>query len=282
MVNAAGKLIGGLLGGNKQKESKEKSAPASDLNDVQSTAASVLAKRLGSSTSAKEAETVVPAVRTELGPLGLKSLSIQPGAVPGEFEIYAEASPKRRVAKLIKKRVTVAVSAVITMKKDKAPLEGLSRPKGPGPYDAAENINFLSMGKEREEALGGAARAATLPPVTQPPGTPARKGSQPSGGVIIEPAQGSSTLEVLAWNTSAPERGHNVSHAERQFINWFEDRPAAWKANVKSVHLQVVGRPVCELCEADLKGLRSRFPSITFTWSPQPAPQAEDLEPQMT
>jgi len=282
LVKAAGKLIGGLLGGKKDEKKEAKEKPGADLNDAQAAAAGMLAKRLGDSTSEKEAGTVVPAVRGELGPMGLKSLELQRGTVPGEFEIYAEASPKRRIAKLIKKRITVAVSATITMKKDKAPLEGLSRPKGPGPHDSAENITFLSMGKEREEALGGKGRAATLPPVLQPPGTPARKGSQPSGGVIVEPAEGSSTLEVLAWNTSAPEKGHNVSHAERQFIDWFEDRPALWKRNVQSVHIQVVGRPVCDLCEADLKGLRTRFPGITFTWGANAPEKTEDLETQMT
>src|SRR6185503_14440180 len=81
LVKAAGKLIGGLLGGKgEKKEAKEK--PGADLNDAQATAATMLSKRLGESTSAKEAGAVVPAVRSALSPMGLRTLDLQPGDVP--------------------------------------------------------------------------------------------------------------------------------------------------------------------------------------------------------
>lgn len=271
--------VAGLFGGRKKetREAEEPPArPEGELTDAQAAAEAALAQRLGPDTSEAEANTVLPQVRGELAPLGLKNLLLLPGEADGEYEVYAESSPRKRVARLIRKRVTVAISATITMKEGEEPVEGLARPRGPGRYDFGESITFRPM--DNAEALGGTGRASPLTPVLQPPGTPARRGSQRSGGVVIEPEPGSSTLEVLAWNTSQPERGHNVSHAERQFVNWFEDRPYAWRQRVKSVHIVVEGRPVCGNCEADLQSLRRRFPYITFTWSGPPASNAEPLE----
>jgi hypothetical protein len=140
-------------------------------------------------------------------------------------------------------------------------------------------MRFSEFHQSQQAALGGTGRAATLPPVSQPPRTAARKGDQPSAGLIVEPTPGSHTLEVLAWNTSAPEKGHNVSHAERQFVEWFRGRPQAWLKRVVSVHVEVSGRPVCPLCEADLKGLRSRFGHIKdFSWTGAPAKEGEPME----
>jgi hypothetical protein len=106
-----------------------------------------------------------------------------------------------------------------------------------------------------------------LPQVPQPPGTPARKGTQPSAGLIVEPAQGARDVEVLAWNTGAPERGANVSHAERQFIEWFAGRDPTWIARVKTVEVNVFGREICTICDAYIRDLRVKYPHIEFKWT---------------
>jgi hypothetical protein len=273
------KAIGGFFGGKRNKidEDDRPARPVEDLDEAQTAAAAAVSARLGEDTSIAEAQSVLPQILRELQPLGLKSLAIGPSEEDGEYGIFAEASPRRRVRQLVRKRITVAISARITVKGEPV-LEGIARARGPGRYDFAETLRFLSMGEEREEALGGTGRAATLPPVPQPPGTAARRGSQPSAGVIVQPEPGSRELEVLAWNTSAPERTHNVSHAERQFVNWFEDRPREWLERVQTVSIQVDGRPVCENCTADLDRLRNTYSWISFSWTGDQASTAEPLE----
>jgi hypothetical protein len=273
------KTIGRFFGGERNKidEVDRPARPMEDLNEAQTAAAAAVSARLGEDTSIAEAQSVLPQILRDLQPIGLKNLTIGPGEEDGEYGIFAEASPRRRARRLVRKRITVAISARITVKGEPV-LEGITRARGPGRYDFAETLRFLSMGEEREEALGGTGRAATLPPVPQPPRTPARRGSQPSAGVIVEPEPGSRELEVLAWNTSAPERTHNVSHAERQFVNWFEDRPRKWLERVQTVFIRVDGRPVCENCTADLERLRNAYSWINFSWTGAPASTAESLE----
>lgn len=146
-----------------------------------------------------------------------------------------------------------------------------------------ETLSFADYHPEQQQALGGTGRAAQLPAVTQPPRTAARKGDQPSAGVIVEPPAGSREIEVLAWNTGQPNRSHNTSHAERQFVEWFEGRPLPWRKRVTSVQVDVQGRPVCPLCLPDLERVRSSNSWIkSFSWTgappPSPAPAAAEGE----
>jgi hypothetical protein len=102
--------------------------------------------------------------------------------------------------------------------------------------------------------------------VSQPPRTAARKGNQPSAGLVIKPEAESKQLEVVAWNTSAPEKGHNTSHAERQFIEWFNGQNAKWKDRVVSVDVTVNGRPICDLCASDIATMKARYPKVAINW----------------
>ena len=113
---------------------------------------------------------------------------------------------------------------------------------------------FSQFRGARAAALGPTGRAAVLPEVSQPPKSPGRAGfSQPSAGLIVEPVAGSRTLEVMAWNTREPLRGYNVSHAERQFMEWFSSRGKAWKDRVTSVDVVVYGRDICIDCSSDIQ-----------------------------
>ncbi len=122
------------------------------------------------------------------------------------------------------------------------------------------------MDNTRAQALGGIGEAAMLPQVTQPPGTPAKAGNQPSTGMIVRPLGQSAQLEVLAWNTGAPRSDNKPSHAERQFIEWFHGQSLKWKENVTSVDVLVFGRNICPNCDADLKWLEDNNPHIKFSW----------------
>jgi hypothetical protein len=259
---------------------------------VKAAAQQAVKSRLGANATVAKAQSILPSVFQELQPKGLKSLTLGPPSSEGEVEVLAEASPKSRVAKLIHKRVTVAISARVQVKGEPVLtgiLQGPQRMRtssygGETVFPGEAPIAFRpGYSQEQQQALGGTGRAATLPPVSQPPGTAARKGDQPSAGVIAEPQAGSREIEVLAWNTGQPNRAHNTSHAERQFVEWFEGRPLAWRKRVISVQVDVQGRPVCPLCLPDLERVRSSHSWITnFSWTgappPSPAPSASEGE----
>ncbi|WP_380681795.1 hypothetical protein [Salinigranum sp. GCM10025319] len=137
--------------------------------------------------------------------------------------------------------------------------------------EGLKTAGFAELDELRAAALGGTGRAAVLPEVTQPPGTRAREGStQPSSGLVVEPSPRSPELEVLAWNTGGPVRGSNVSHAERQFVEWFRTQDRKWLSRVKSIDVKVFGRDVCPDCTADLRSLqtwlRTFYPGIEINW----------------
>ena len=265
------KAAGGLLGFGKAEDKKDSHE---QLEGAQLAAQNAVHLKLGADTTPETAEAALPGILQELAPTGLKNLILGPPDEEGDREVLAEASPRKRVAKLMHKRISVAVSATIRVKEGKEVMAGLFR--GPSVERLrsgtlqqwpGEEPKFAEFRSYQKEALGGTGRAAMLQPVSQPPGTRAKSGDQPSGGLIVEPKPGASELEILTWNTSQPERGHNVSHAERQFIDWFRQRPRAWREKVESVTLVVEGRPVCDRCEVDLLQLQEDFDWIKFSWT---------------
>ncbi|HWR01830.1 MAG TPA: DUF4157 domain-containing protein [Chlorobaculum sp.] len=237
------KKLGGMLSGKSDKAS----------SDVRDTAGDVLAQKLGNEATPEETERSAQGVTSQLSAQGLKRIFIGPENADGDREIFAEASPPKRIRILARKKITVGVQATVTVTGEPA-LSGLTGSK------------FSKFDKQRAEAMGGTGEAALLPEVTQPPKTSARKGSQPSSGLVIKPEAGSQQIEVVSWNTKAPEKGHNVSHAERQFINWFDSQAPRWKQRVASADVVVYGRDICELCAADLQSMRSRYSKVKFSW----------------
>ncbi|HEX8407548.1 MAG TPA: hypothetical protein VF883_01700 [Thermoanaerobaculia bacterium] len=276
IVDFVKKTIGKLLGKEKKGGKDE---------DPKEAAARAVRGALASGATVPRTQSVLQSVLQKLQPKGLKRLFLGPEDANGDREIIAEASPKKRVAKLIHKKVTVAISARIQVKGEPVLTGMLHGPRtvpisryGGEMHWPAETARFNEYHADQQAVLGGTGRAATLPAVPQPPRTAAKKGSQPSAGVIVEPDAQSRTLEVLAWNTSRPERGHNVSHAERQFIEWFEGRPGPWLKRVETVDIEVQGRAVCSICEPDLKALRRRFKWMKISWTGSPAPEGDAME----
>lgn len=260
------KKIGGLFGGKKKGETSP-TEDRQDLDDVKNAARDAVLTRLGGEATVDETQQVLGQVHNDLRHLGLRSLTLGPDQ-DGERAIFAEASEKKRIAAIARKRVTVAVSAKIVVEGETV-LQGMERR---GERTAA----FAQFSGERAEAIGGSGRAALLPEVSQPPRTAAKKGSQPSSGLILEPASASRELEVVAWNTGQPNKEHNTSHAERQFVEWFEGRPPSWRNRVISIVIAVEGRKVCSVCETDLKRLHSLVrPGTKISW-----PGSADLAKQ--
>jgi hypothetical protein len=101
-------------------------------------------------------------------------------------------------------RVSVAVSARVTLQ-DRPLKEGQMLPQRPlaqGPQLVEGlGINFGLFDPKRMAGFAGTGQTAMLPEVTQPGWVPAKKGGQPSSGMIIEPAPAATHLEVVSWNT---------------------------------------------------------------------------------
>lgn len=258
LVKAAGSAVKGLLG---RKDSKDET-PESAL--VRERVRTLLTQRLGHEASVSEAQRTIRQVATELSGEGVKRIELGPEDKVGRREILVEASPLERVAALIARRVQVAVEVTITMKEGAPALVGiLKAPMETSAGKFYETMNFL-----RHAGAGGTDRAATLPAVSMPSKTPAKKGAQPSGGVILEPEPDSSELKIVTWNTGVALGGKtaegeylsNVSHAEHQFVEWFWDRPYEWKNRVASIQIKVQSSSakvtkICERCAADLNGV---------------------------
>lgn len=245
------KKLGGFLGfGKKDKDGKDKTDETSDVREA---AGNALAQKLGHEATTEDTEQAAVSVTAELKPEGLKRIFLGPENEDGDREVFAEASPPKRIRILARKKIIVAIQANVTV-------------TGEPISSGLEGAKFSKFDKERAAAMGGTGEAAVLPEVSQPPGTPARKGSQPSSGLVIKPEAESRQLEVVAWNTRAPEKTHNVSHAERQFIDWFESQNQKWINRVISVDVLVFGREICDVCASDIKNLKARYKHITFNW----------------
>jgi hypothetical protein len=166
------------------------------------------------------------------------------------------------VAKLPKgKRIIVSVWSKVTVDGDAT--AGLKHPK------------FISFGEDSDRVPGGG-RAATLPNVANPSSAPAKEGTfQPVGGVIVEPTPNAPSVEFYGYNTRAPVKGTNVSHAERQQIEFLESQSDEWLARVKSIDAIVIGRDICDRCDIDIAHLQTRIdelrknkglPPVVFNW----------------
>ena len=244
IVGMAKKLFAKVFG-------KDNEASAGDVRDQAGTA---LAGKLGGEASVEETEKAATAVAGDLKAKGLKRVYLGPENADGDRDVFAEASPPKKIRILARKRVTVSVEATVTVSGEPALV-------------ALAGAGFAKFDKERAEVIGGSGEAALLPQVQQPPGTAAKKGNQPSAGLVFKPDAKSNELQVVAWNTSAPEKGHNVSHAERQFIEWFNGQNAGkWKDRVESVDVTVNGRPICDLCAADIGAMKARYPKAKINW----------------
>lgn len=245
IVTMAKKLFAKVFGKDKDKDAAS--------GDVRDQAGAALAGKLGGEASVEDTEKAATAVMGELKAKGLSRVYLGPENAEGDRDIFAAASPPKRVRVLARKRITVSIEGSVKVSGEPV-LSGLS------------GAGFAKFDQERAAAMGGSGEAAVLPQVSQPPGTAARKGNQPSAGLVIKPEAGSQKLEVVAWNTSAPEKGHNTSHAERQFIEWFNGQNAKWKDRVVSVDVTVNGRPICDLCASDIATMKARYPKVAINW----------------
>jgi len=263
------KAVGGMLGFGKDKDEKK---DAKKLDGVKGAAQEAVMAQIGDDVTPEKAASVLPGIVQGLTPMGLKSLTLGPADEQGTREILAEASPKERIASLIAKKVTVGVSTKITFKDEASPLEGMMHgpksPKAESPLAFAKKIDPVTwkpiegaspFSPSQQQALEGA-NAALLPSVGN------LQNFQPQAGYVVAPAAGSNTLELLSWNSSEPVRFDNLSHAEKQAVEFLKGRPDAWLKRVSNIFLTIEGRKVCKKCNEDTGGrgevLRSPWYSL--------------------
>jgi hypothetical protein len=247
LVKAAGKFVKGLFGKKNRDDKKNES-------DIRDAAGNALADIVGPEATVEQAQQAAATVSSNLAGQGLRRLYIGAPDEDGNSPVIAEASPPKRVRILARKRVIVSVEAKVRV--SGAPvLEGMAQ------------TNFAKFDKKRAEAIGGTGEAGLTPEVPQPPGTAAKHGTQPSSGLVLKPDKASREVEVVTWNTSQKILQHNPSHAEKQFINWFDARPPLWLKRVTDVVVIVSGRDICELCTGDIANAQERYPWVRFSWT---------------
>lgn len=140
-----------------------------------------------------------------------------------------------------------------------------------------------TLGAKRAAALEGSQEAALLPELEGQYGRGfPMKSFQPSAGLIIKPPPGESTLEVVAWNTGNKVPRHNLSHAEKQFISWFNNRPPEWKKRVVSIAFHLTHNPCAKGetgCAFDIVDLQAALSPqkavVTVTWDEDRADMAK-------
>ena len=196
--------------------------------------------------------------RVKTAPPAPEASQAAPVARPSAAQVVAL---RQRIEAIAHKDVIVGVQVTVTV--------------GGEPVSVGlKSDTFRPFHESRQ--VGGTERAAILPPVPNPAKTPARLGThQPSAGLVVEPNEASRSLEIIAYNTSAPVRGSNASHAERQVISYLDGQPEAWLARVDSVEGVVIGRDICEGCDTYIDDLRKTIanlrkklglPPARFSW----------------
>jgi hypothetical protein len=125
--------------------------------------------------------------------------------------------------------------------------------------------------------IGGTEEASRLPEVPNPPKSPGRLGfGQRSSGVVIKPTKDApNELEILAYNTSEPVRGSNVSHAEEQSIYFLMEQSPDFLARIETIDAIVIGKEICVNCAASIRQLKVHInaikkdrglPAVTINW----------------
>ena len=76
------------------------------------------------------------------------------------------------------------------------------------------------------------------------------------GAAAIEPEKGASALEVISWNRGMWVDDSNMSHAERQFIEFIDARVKTGR--VESIEIEINKSP-CSICAGDLAAFAARL-----------------------
>jgi len=232
---------------------------------VKSIAKTRLINSLGEDATVEEARSIAAQLFTELQPQGLHSLEVNP--VPnaeGQFYIDATASPLehllmlRPAIKNTRPAVTLAVRLTLDPQQtfqvateNRELMPGFVRPyvsKGQPGIDSGtvESRDFPSRHPE-----SGSFSFASI--------STGGRVSGGSGGAILIPSTPSNIVELLTWSNGGIQTNvcHNDSHAEHQFVNWFNSQPPSFIAGIKMAELRLQPLSPCAFCVTDLIQIRN-------------------------
>ena len=232
---------------------------------VKSIAKTRLINSLGEDATVEEARSIAAQLFTELQPQGLHSLKVNP--VPnaeGQFYIDATASPLehllmlRPAIKNTRPAVTLAVRLTLDPQQtfqvateNRELMPGFVRPyvsKGQPGTDSGtvESRDFPSRHPE-----SGSFSFASI--------STGGRVSGGSGGAILIPSTPSNIVELLTWSNGGIQTNvcHNDSHAEHQFVNWFNSQSASFIAGIKMAELRLQPLSPCAFCVTDLIQIRN-------------------------
>ena len=218
--------------------------PQSDgsIEDPRAVAQAMVANRLRGEFGATTAHEIVRDVGSRLAPHGLKRLEIGQPDGEGAQPVIAEASPPLVIAKLVAPKRSNQVRMTATMKiAGSSPLDSLDRPDG-----------GFRFGEYRRGGKGAPSVHASQ---IDPP-----HGQSNAGAALVKPESGSDELRVVAWNSGEPVAGSNHSHAEQQFIHYFQQQRRLGK---HVTHLQIaISHSPCPHCCGALASFLTRAQGV--------------------
>jgi hypothetical protein len=247
-----------LFGGGKDKKDDKDKGPLSP-EEVKREAGKQVKAQLAAPHDLKGVKQIVAGILQQLQPRGLKNLEVGPKSPEG-FTIFATASPKDALTKLVPKKRAAVMS--VTIKVKGAALQGMNQAWDKvAARDAAGNIIMVN-GKPQMVATG----TALLPPVSGGQ----LGGRTKYGGAIELPKPGSSEVKLKTWNTGEldPKTASNGSHAEMQFDNWLEGQDVKWRDRIESITATINLSP-CKMCSVTLSHIHALAPKAvkTLSWS---------------
>ncbi|MEP7306040.1 MAG: DUF4157 domain-containing protein [Acidobacteriota bacterium] len=199
-------------------------ASAEEATDVRERAAGALASELRTDHTGPETLAVVHGVKERLRPQGLRNLEVVLGGTENDAVVYAEATGRTPVASL-----------------KKQPKTNDATPSG----RTVTAAFHLTLAESMVIPAGTLAPAGGLPRV-------------PTGGQVLPPSKGAAQV-IKTWNTSNIEETGNLSHAERQFVNWIDGEGKQYVPFIQKLDVRLFSLIPCSQCSEQLATVLTRI-----------------------
>jgi DNA anti-recombination protein RmuC len=249
IAEKAKKLFAKVFG--KKDDIKQEDSPESD--GVRSLARKALVAQLSSPHTKEQAASITAAVLEQYKPQGLKRLWLKEDQEGITYDIWAEASDPKKVARLMRKRHSVTLRATIEVLEPLAArLVGVAAFAKQAKKDQSGRV-IMENGEPVMEVIpnvGGAVEPVRFE------GGGAR--SKAAAGLVTPFAEGATEIEVHTWNVGEAQQESSTSHAERQ-LQAFLDRNSAIFSQIKTIHVQITDSP-CADCIKTLISIRAGMP----------------------
>jgi len=200
--------------------------------EVKAKAGRALAARLRGGKSKAEITSATAQVFGQFRGEGLKRLEVRQ-ARGGALSIWGEASPFDELIDMTRKTASVFMVTKVELAASKAPVAAGMR----GRTTPLKPINFTVPGEAPNVRVRGAAGQQGQDVAT--------------GYYLISPAE--NAVYTTTWNTGDP-KGNNSSHAEKQFIAWFNSHEPSWRKRVTAIYITLSQSP-CDKCVRSLESV---------------------------